>query len=233
MTAIAQLPPDNFAFRINHYVPAMQCAADVHQNGIYRIGLGTPAVADTDGILDGTAITDSASTIDIPTASQELDATFGRAVQIVGGTAGDDAVVTVIGKDYLGQPMRENLTLNGTTGVVGKKAFKWVTQLSVAAGNGNASSTIDFGTLDVLGLPYKTTAVLLEEGPAGTPQSAGTFVGPVLTDPQTATTGDPRGTYNPTVTLTGAVEVVVTAVADTSVNSSGNGGLHGIVHFSG
>lgn len=53
---------------------------------------------------------------------------------------------------------------------------------------------------------------------------------PVLTDPQTTTTGDPRGTYESLATMDGVVTVHVGIIGDNAVNSSGNGGLHGIKH---
>lgn len=59
------------------------------------------------------------------------------------------------------------------------------------------------------------------------------FVRPVTTDPATVSTGDPRGTYEAMLTYDGASEIVVGLLADPSVNTSGNGGLHGIAHFSG
>jgi hypothetical protein len=52
----------------------------------------------------------------------------------------------------------------------------------------------------------------------------------VETDPQTLVTGDPRGTYESLMTPTGSAELVVGMYGDNSVNSSGNGGLHGIRH---
>lgn len=53
---------------------------------------------------------------------------------------------------------------------------------------------------------------------------------PVLTDPQTTTTGDPRGTYESLMTMDGVKEIIVGLVGDNSVNSSNNGGYHGIKH---
>lgn len=53
---------------------------------------------------------------------------------------------------------------------------------------------------------------------------------PDLTDPATPTTGDPRGTYEPITVPNGATLIEVGLVGDNSVNSSGNGGLHGIRH---
>jgi hypothetical protein len=56
------------------------------------------------------------------------------------------------------------------------------------------------------------------------------FVHPVLTDPQTLTTGDPRGTYEALMVYDDTAEIIVGLRGDNSVNSDGNGGLHGIRH---
>lgn len=55
------------------------------------------------------------------------------------------------------------------------------------------------------------------------------FTLPVLTDPQTLTTGDPRGTYEPILTPDGS-EIIVGLIGDPSYNAAGNGGYHGIKH---
>lgn len=52
----------------------------------------------------------------------------------------------------------------------------------------------------------------------------------ILTDPQTLTAGDPRGTYEPIFTPDGVGEIVVGLTGDPAVNGSNNGGLHGIKH---
>jgi hypothetical protein len=54
------------------------------------------------------------------------------------------------------------------------------------------------------------------------------IVAPDLTDPATASSGDPRGQYIPTAALDGIKEIIVALRADPSVNSNNNGGLHGI-----
>lgn len=53
---------------------------------------------------------------------------------------------------------------------------------------------------------------------------------PDLTDPATAITLDPRGTYEPLRTLDGS-EIIVSMLGNPSVNASNNGGLHGIRHY--
>lgn len=54
---------------------------------------------------------------------------------------------------------------------------------------------------------------------------------PDTTDPATRVTGDPRGTYEPLTAPDGSTKYVVGLMGDKSVNSSGNGGLHGIRHY--
>ena len=57
------------------------------------------------------------------------------------------------------------------------------------------------------------------------------FLLPDLTDPQTAITGEPRGSYEPLMTMDGVAEIRVGMLGDNQVNASGNGGLHGLRHF--
>jgi len=59
------------------------------------------------------------------------------------------------------------------------------------------------------------------------------FVQADVTDPATALTGDPRGTYEPLLTLDGTKEIVVGMLPDPSVNANERGGLYGIAHFGG
>lgn len=56
------------------------------------------------------------------------------------------------------------------------------------------------------------------------------FTPPILTDPQTPSTGDPRGTYEPNVTPDGTSEIIIGLVGDPFINAAGNGGLMGIRH---
>lgn len=219
--------------RINQYCPQMMLAAEVRENGLYRCSFGTPAVADTDGLLDGVDTTATTGSItvngnaNLGAIGNEADATYGRNVTVTGAGAGSK-VVTIVGRDYLGQPMKETITCSTGSGA-GAKAFKWVDEIELGAVAGDSDS--DFGWGDVLGLPYCSNKVISEEADGVAEATLGTFVSAVLTDPQTATTGDPRGTYNPQTTLDGSTEITVTALANPYVNSSGNGGLHGIQQY--
>lgn len=214
---------------MNYYVPAMQAGADLGQMLTQRLSFGTPVVANAAGILNDQSIASAGSTTTFAsTYSSANMSRYGRCVSVVAsGVATSN--VTVIGRDYLGQPMRESFTLNGATPVVGTKAFKFIDRVTFGA---TAATTIDVGWNDKLGLPYKAVAVEREYA-GDVVAAAGTLVGPSTTDPATATTTDPRGSYDPTTTLNGSTEISVDIQYSNVVNAAGNGGLHGIKHFAG
>lgn len=209
--------------RYNSFVPACGYAADVIHGAAYEVDFLTPIAAVAAGILSATSI---ATAVDTTTfVADTADAPFGRNVTVVASGAAT-STVTVYGKDYLGQGMAETLTLNGTTPVLGNKAFKWVDR--VVAGI-TAATTINLGFGSKLGLPYRMSNVL-EETANGAEAAVGTFVAGVLTDPQTLTTGDPRGTYVPSTTLNGTNRILAKFQPYNILNANGNGGLHGIAH---
>jgi len=211
--------------RYNAYVPAMGYACDVIHAAPHRVNFGAPAAADPDGILGGQTIAEAVTVTTF--LLDEADAPFGRNVTVVANGIATSAV-TVNGKDYLGQPMTESFTLNGTTPVVGVKAFYWIDSVVVGA---TADRTIDLGFGTKFGLPYRMQAAIIETVD-GDDAAAGTFVSGVLTDPQTATTVDPRGTYVPTTTPNGTKILGAVFIPNSDVNAAGNGGLHGIAHYS-
>jgi len=161
---------DNFPRSISQYVPNMEFAADVV--GDEHIAyLGSPAALDADGIWDGVTADGSANTYtssdykttfdgsstSLTTTAGKIDAEFGRCLTAT-GTAGSNHVCTISGRDYLGQPMQENMTVSGTTVIFGNKAFKYVDTLAIAAGA--SGDTVDIGWYDRLGLPYKAETVV-------------------------------------------------------------------------
>jgi hypothetical protein len=116
------------------------------------LNLGAPITADPDGILNDKSATTTAQAY----TSANWESTFNGTLDVprtlsATGTSGSDHVITVIGTDVYGRGMRENLTLSGTTKIWGKKAFKTVTNVNVAAGA--AGDTFDLGWEDFLGLP--------------------------------------------------------------------------------
>ena len=217
--------------RYNSYVPAAAFAQDVIAEGPYQVDFGTPAVANATSILSAqsiaVAITASGLSGTTPLLLDTIPDTFGRNIQVVASGAATSAV-TVRGRDYLGQPMTELFALNGTTPVLGVKAFKWIDSITFGATGG---TTVNVGTGAKFGLPYRMSRVLGTEEVDGTTAAAGTFVAGVLTDPQTTTTVDPRGTYTPTTTPDGVKRLRMSFFPNNLINAAGNGGLYGIAHF--
>lgn len=183
-----------FPARINMYFPKAKYAADVANGGAGRINFGPALVAaNATGILNAASIATALDTATFATTYKRANmGRFGRNITVVASGAATSAV-SVYGIDYLGQPMREDFTLNGATPVVGKKAFAAVNRVTGAI---TAGTTINVGWGNVLGLPYRFVDVFSELVDGAEATAAGTFTAPVMTA-QTATSGDPRGTYTP------------------------------------
>jgi hypothetical protein len=179
----------------------------------YLIDLGTPIAIDEDGVAAAQNIA-QAGDLDLTDAAF-YDASVGAVVLdvprnlIVDSGGSDDAVLTCYGEDVYGQPMAEAITLNSTTAVAGKKAFKKVTRIAASKAIANSAFV---GTGDVIGLPvflpYNTAGLVIGDFENGTFDATldGTLVAGVQTTP-TATTGDVRGTYDPGVSMNGAVNI--------------------------
>src|SRR5215472_242101 len=145
-----------------------------------------------------------------------------RALRYVSGTAGDTTqTLTVRGYDLYSQPMSEVITLNGTTTVTGKKAFKYVFSITPSANTG----AISVGTTDIIGMPILVPNQIgvSTPGVSGWPMvwiywgnppvainvSTGFLTGDT-TSPATATTGDVRGTWLLSSASNNASELVIT-----------------------
>jgi hypothetical protein len=224
--------------RMNMYVASCGYAADVIHAGPFEVVFGPMAVASATNILSGQSIASATNTSTLLqdntdpvntsfTADFPNGPGFGRCLQFVASGA-STSVVTVRGRDYLGQPMTEAVTLNGATPVIGVKAFKWIDNIAWTA---TSATTMNVGTTDKLGLPYRMQNVTLEMLDGARVSTLGTFVGPSYTDPATATTTDPRGTYDPNSTLTGSAILSAVFLPNSKVNSNGNGGLYGLPHY--
>jgi hypothetical protein len=198
----------------------MAYSADVNYNGETRVNFGAPLAAVTTSILNAGSMTGITS-IDLSGVAAIPDA-WGRCIQIAASGA-NATVVTIFGWDYLGQPIAEALTLNGATPVIGNKAFKSFASAGITA----AATTLSIGTSVKLGLPYKAIRCVYEIG-NGVVAAAGTLVGPSLVDPQTNATNDPRGVYTTTTTMNGTNIISAAFNMVNDVNTSNNGGLHGL-----
>lgn len=212
--------------RYNSYVPACAYAADIIHMNAYETDFGTPAAASATSILNAQSIATAGTATTF--VSDTIADNFGRNITVVASGAATSNV-TVRGQDYLGQPVTESFTLNGTTPVVGVKAFKWINSITYGA---TAATTVNVGTGARLGVPYRFAQVDIEiaNGAGATP---GTLTAGNLTDPQTATTADPRGLYTPTTTLNGTNRILAQFAVYNVLNANGNGGVYGLAHFGG
>lgn len=184
-----------------------------------KVDMGTPIVADPDGIsdghdgtavltvaLDGTLASGGAVTLDVP-----------RTISIDTNSAGDTTQkATVTGTDVYGEPLVELIAFNGTTAVVGVKAFKTITSVILSA---VLTDECDIGTTDALGLPFVLSdkSNLLSTWFAGVDEATlPTIVLGVTTDPATNVTGDVRGTIDVNSTLDGTKQIYLYMVVDSS-----------------
>lgn len=179
--------------RINCRVPNLQYAADVDITGLTTVDIPPLPAASATAILNAQSIATAGNAA--PVAGFNPATTmgkFGRNLTVVASGAATSNV-TIEGFDYLGQPMKESFTLNGTTPVVGKKCFGDIARVVFGA---TAATTINVGTGTKLGIPYKALGtVMLNELVSDVAPTAGALLGGVNT--QTLTSDDPRGSYTP------------------------------------
>jgi hypothetical protein len=223
----------NFPSGINEYCPKLTGCAGMGDDLEYMMDFGTPVVAAVSGILLTAAtgatytVTDFLATGDL-VGGKIVSAPWGREIDFVASGAGTNAV-TIVGRDYLGQPIKKVLALNGATRVPTLCAFKYLDSIVIASGG---AITVNVGYTARLGLQYRTVAANHELADE-TRAAPGTLVAPVTTDPATNATGDPRGLYTTTTTQDGAARLRISCLLMPTLNSSGNGGLHGIQHYGG
>ena len=213
-----------FPRRINDHVPNMQYAADVRFGGLGTIVIPAPAAAAANAIA--AALVGSLGKTGV---NKSNDAKFGRNVVVTASAAtGANSTVIVRGKDYLGQPMVETITVtnaNGTTAQVGKKAFKYIDSLEVGVATTGATFVVGWG--NVLGLPYKSQKLVSELVNKEVPGNAGSLTDGLTTGAaQSVTSDDPRGTYTPHSSFVpnGSREYELTIMHDYD-------NLHGDAHF--
>lgn len=219
---VAQFYPQ----RVNQRVPNMAYTADVTNGDIIHAQFGAPAALSTNNLVSLQSLAAAGSTPPAATytGSEAQMGRYGRGVQIV-ASAAYAGVVTITGRDYLGQRMVETITANGATGVLGLKAFRYVDSVSWVT---TGAVTLDVGVSNRLGLPYKFEQNIAETKNNLLAANAGTFVpGLISTTAATATNADVRGTYLPvTVIPDGTNTFELRYIADTS-------NLHGNRQFAG
>lgn len=164
------------------------------------INLGAPDTADADGVCASQAVTVGTTPLAVIAGALASGgvATFDVPRNVVAAWTGA-AVLTITGKDEYDNVVVES-SASGTS-LAGKKAFKKVTSASFSANVTGAT----IGTGDVLGLPFflQEAALVLKEIEDDAAATAGTLVEGVTAEP-TATTGDVRGTYDPSSACDGS-----------------------------
>ena len=157
------------------------------------IRFGSPLAAVTTGVVNAAAV--AVTTVVTLGTAVVLDAP--RNLTYVSSSAGDTTqTITVRGLDEFGNAMTEVKTLNGTTSVVGAKAFKTVISYQASAA---LAGTLSLGFGVLLGLPValEATAYVIQDITDGAKSgTAGAYVKADNTIPS-GTTGDVRGTFSP------------------------------------
>lgn len=160
------------------------------------VDLGSPALAVVNNICAAQAIAGAVNAVINGALASNGAVTMDqpRNVQATSSNAGDTTQTVIFtGKDEYGVTMTEKLSLNGTSAVLGNKAFASVSQAAVSA---SLAGNLTAGTGAKLGLPIALAAVgdVIREEQDGATASAGTIVAAVQTLPSNVT-GDVRGTY--------------------------------------
>ena len=131
---------------------------------------------------------------------------------------------TISGYDFYGQAMTQTITTSSavSTAVNTTKAFYQVTSISIAGATGTA---LTVGTTDLLGIPVRVIdgSYIVNSGYNNTVgfDSPTAFAKADMTNPATATTGDVRGTLNPSSAPDGTKRLVV-AIAVPAIGSGPN-----------
>lgn len=216
--------PTFFPQRVRMNVRRKAYTSGIEGDDMITAEFGAPLAANNTAILAAQSIASAGntSTFAAYTASEGQMGRWGRGVRVVASGA-STALVTITGRDYLGQRMQEVLTLNGTTPVLGFKAFRYIDNVAWAAGG---AVTLDVGITNLFGLPEKGKAIVNEIKNGAASANAGTFVAGLANAlTSTSTNADVRGTYLPvTVIPDGTNTFEVRYIADTS-------NLHGNAQF--
>lgn len=184
---------------------------------------GSPIVGAANNICTSQAVTVGTTPLAVINGALASGgvATTDHARNVVAAWTGT-SVITITGTDMYGKAVRES-SASGTS-LTGKKAFKTITSVSFSADV--TAATV--GTGDVLGLPYVSTIGDVITARGGAAVDTGTHVVADATSPATATTGDVRGTFDPSTTLNGSTEIQVLLHVPVSDNSA-----YGVAQFAG
>jgi len=173
--------------RVNNRVDQLCYAADVGIDGITTVDIPACAAAGAGLLANGTVLAAAGNVVPTAVQTEFLMGRYGRSISVTAGAGGAGVIV---GYDYLGQAIKENVTLIAGA-VVSKKMFKDIAYVTVPA-----SGTFSIGVGVILGVPYKVLHTsILGELTSDVTAAAGALAAGV--NVQTLTSADPRGTYTP------------------------------------
>jgi hypothetical protein len=126
-----------------------------------------------------------------------------RRLEYVSTNAGDTTyTATAVGYDFHMQPLSETVTFNGTTVVTGRKAFRYLSSLTIGkTGGGTPAGTLRVGTSDYFGFGLKVEnweavrAFWNSSSLTGSTVTGGGFTAADATTANTTSTTDVRGSY--------------------------------------
>lgn len=194
-----------FPTRLSSRVPNMTLVGGTEMGSpVVYANYGSPSAADAaigsaGMVLNGQDISSAGSaTTFLATFTQALSqmSPYGRCLWFAASGA-STAAVTVTGRDYLGNRMTDQRSLNGTSTVIGSKAFRSVERIAWEAGG---SVTMNVGVSNSFGLPFMFVALQLELKNSLVAANAGTIVAGAAAQ-AAATSLDPRGRYTPVTVL--------------------------------
>ncbi len=203
----------------------------VHQQQIIN-----PIAGDVDGLVTAAGSGNNAAAGNVPIDGAFLNAVSGfgdistpRNIIIDSTSASDTTqVITLTGRDLMGNPQVENITINGTTEVAGKKAFSVIESITnsvvfvgnLTVGTSITLANIEFG-LDVQLLNLFDIVNQVDGAGAQQGDQSNWTVADV-TDPPTAITGDTKGTFNADGLPDGADDTILTWFANLTKEAYGN-----------
>lgn len=118
---------------------------------VAHVNYDSAAVQSIAAILAATAMTDAEQTIEADISDPDV----ARSLKLKANAAGVAGDVVINGKDAAGDEISETFALDGTTEVLGDKAFASVTSIVLPAETHAGTDTVSVGTANKLGLPYK------------------------------------------------------------------------------
>ena len=199
--------------RISHRVADMMYAADVNIDGHTTVDIPACVAAGAGVLANGVVLAAAGNVVPAVAQTDAIMGRYGRNVTVTSTVGGAGVIV---GYDYLGQAMRESVTLIAGA-VTGKKMFKDVSHVIVPV-----AATVSIGVGVILGVPYKVLhTALYGELANDVTAAAGALLAGVVT--QSLTSGDPRGAYTPAAAPNGATSYRFTCVVDRN-------NLHGSAH---